>query len=91
MDIKEIERAKEKIKKDALEKINELCSISEFNDCYLNSNESGFYLYCKKDILELLGFDLKGKPVKEYQKENKKLPIKILFVGNKILIERCIK
>lgn len=91
MDIREIERAKEKIKKDAQEKLNDLSSISEMDNSFLNSNESGFYLYCKKEILELLGFDLNGLSVKEYQKQHKKLPIKIFFAGNKVVFERAEK
>lgn len=86
MDFKEIQQEKEKLKNEIGEKINDLFEL-EKQEYYLNSNESGFYMYFKKNFLECLNFDFKNN-IKTFQKENKKLPIEFLNLGDHIILRR---
>lgn len=88
MDTNDFLKHKEKIESEVIVKVDDLFKIGNQDNEFLNSNEAGFYFYVKKRYLEQLGFRI-GKNVKKFQKDNKKIPIKILSCGDKIIISRC--
>lgn len=91
MDIKEVEKLRNTAQDEANKKPNEWFSLLENKDCLLKSDENGYKLYFKKELLKILGFMNNDTKVKELQKKNRELPIKVLYCGDKIIIKRGCK
>lgn len=91
MDIKEIEKLKNTAQEEAKKKPDDWFSILENKDAILKSDENGYTLYFKKDLLKFLGFMNNEKDVKQLLRKHKELPIKILYCYDKIIIKRSDK
>jgi hypothetical protein len=91
MDIKEIEKLKNTAQEEANKKPDDWFSILENKDAILKSDENGYSLYFKKDLLKFLGFMNNEKDVKQLLRKHKELPIKILYCNDKIIIKRSDK
>jgi hypothetical protein len=88
MDIKEIENLKSKMQEEANKKPDEWFSILENRESCLKSDENGYTLFFKKDVLKFLGFLDDGNKVKDLLRKHKELPLKLLFCGDKLIIKR---
>jgi len=88
MNIKEFEQLKNTAQEEANKKPDEWFSVLDNKDDVLKSDENGYNLYFKKELLKFLGFMNTENKVKQLQRKNKKLPIKILYCGDKIIIKR---